>query len=184
MALIWFIESNLVLVVDLSGMSLILLRNFLSSCLVRLCPVSPYAPSRFLLRSSPFLITINSTHATRFYTLCFPCSHLPYPHHNFLSLLTKPFLTPPIRLAVALGCTLSTPLRITDQVPMYDLMKQNIALNGLDSLVSASIYDWGDSPPATIPAHPDIILAADCVYFEPAFPLLQKTLQDLIGEST
>jgi hypothetical protein len=96
----------------------------------------------------------------------------------------KPFLTPPFRLAVALGCTLTTPLRITDQVPMYDLMKQNITLNGLDSLVSASIYDWGDSPPATIPAHPDIILAADCVYFEPAFPLLQKTLQDLIGEST
>jgi len=27
---------------------------------------------------------------------------------------------------------------------------------------------------------PDVILAADCVYFEPAFPLLMKTLQDLI----
>ena len=26
---------------------------------------------------------------------------------------------------------------------------------------------------------PDIILAADCVYFEPAFPLLLRTLQDL-----
>jgi predicted nicotinamide N-methyase len=28
---------------------------------------------------------------------------------------------------------------------------------------------------------PDIILAADCVYFEPAFPLLLQTLQDLMA---
>lgn len=27
---------------------------------------------------------------------------------------------------------------------------------------------------------PDTILAADCVYFEPAFPLLLQTLQDLL----
>lgn len=32
--------------------------------------------------------------------------------------------------------------------------------------------------------HPDIILAADCVYFEPAFPLLLETLQALIGPNT
>lgn len=63
-------------------------------------------------------------------------------------------------------------------------MQQNISLNNLTTKVSASIYDWGTSPPSTIPSHPDIILAADCVYFEPAFPLLQKTLQDLIGENT
>ena len=87
-------------------------------------------------------------------------------------------------LAVALGCTLTTPLHMTDQLPMFELMKQNITLNGLDSKVSASIYDWGESVPVAIPQHPDIILAADCVYFEPAFPLLQKTLQDLIGDST
>jgi len=67
---------------------------------------------------------------------------------------------------------------------MFELMKQNITLNGIDSKVSASIYDWGESVPVAIPQHPDIILAADCVYFEPAFPLLQKTLQDLIGDST
>ena len=28
---------------------------------------------------------------------------------------------------------------------------------------------------------PDIILAANCVYFEPAFPLLMQTLQDLLA---
>jgi hypothetical protein len=30
----------------------------------------------------------------------------------------------------------------------------------------------------------DIIFAADCVYYEPAFPLLEKTLIDLIGDNT
>ena len=28
---------------------------------------------------------------------------------------------------------------------------------------------------------PNIVLAADCVYFEPAFPLLLKTLEDLLS---
>tara|TARA_R110002003_G_scaffold448_18_gene19990 strand:- start:13005 stop:13358 length:354 start_codon:yes stop_codon:yes gene_type:complete len=67
---------------------------------------------------------------------------------------------------------------------MFDLMKRNITLNGLNSRVSASIYDWGERTPSQVPAHPDVILAADCVYFEPAFPLLQQTLKDLIGENT
>jgi len=30
-------------------------------------------------------------------------------------------------------------------------------------------------------AKPDIVLAADCVYFEPAFPLLHETLLRLTG---
>lgn len=67
---------------------------------------------------------------------------------------------------------------------MFDLMKRNITLNNLDSRVAASIYDWGKATPSHLPAHPDIILAADCVYFEPAFPLLQQTLGDLIGDNT
>lgn len=67
---------------------------------------------------------------------------------------------------------------------MLALMKQNIILNSLQDRVKASIYDWGAEVPSDIPRHPDIILAADCVYFEPAFPLLQQTLQDLIGPNT
>lgn len=31
---------------------------------------------------------------------------------------------------------------------------------------------------------PDVVLAADCVYFEPAFPLLLSTLEALIGVET
>jgi hypothetical protein len=67
---------------------------------------------------------------------------------------------------------------------MFDLMKRNVDLNDLNSRVSASIYDWGTATPSQLPAHPDIILAADCVYFEPAFPLLQQTLNDLVGDNT
>lgn len=85
---------------------------------------------------------------------------------------------------MALGCNLTTKLHLTDQEPMFDLMKRNIALNNLDTKVDASIYDWGEPTPAQLPAHPDILLAAECVYFEPAFPLLQQTLKDLIGDNT
>lgn len=89
-----------------------------------------------------------------------------------------------VGLAVAIGCKTDTTLHITDQEPMFELMKQNIALNNLKSRVKASIYDWGRPTPSQLPTHPDIILAADCVYFEPAFPLLQHTLRDLIGKNT
>jgi len=67
---------------------------------------------------------------------------------------------------------------------MFELMKQNITLNDLSSRVSATIYDWGALTPSNLPRKPDVILAADCVYFEPAFPLLQETLKDLIGDKT
>ncbi|EAT87317.1 hypothetical protein SNOG_04926 [Parastagonospora nodorum SN15] len=89
-----------------------------------------------------------------------------------------------VGLAVVLGCKTDKPLHITDQEPMFDLMKRNITLNNLDLRVTASIYDWGAAKSPKLPPHPDIILAADCVYFEPAFPLLQKTLSDLIGDNT
>lgn len=39
----------------------------------------------------------------------------------------------------------------------------------------------GSLPPAALPTRVDLILAADCVYFEPAFPLLVKTLTDLVA---
>ncbi|KAF2399091.1 hypothetical protein EJ06DRAFT_543713 [Trichodelitschia bisporula] len=88
-------------------------------------------------------------------------------------------------LAIALGCGItSPPLLITDQEAMYPLMLKNIALNNLQSRVQPHIYNWGAPPPPSIPAYPSIILAADCVYFEPAFPLLLSTLQDLLGPSS
>lgn len=94
-----------------------------------------------------------------------------------------------VGLAVALGCEVDadSPIYITDQLPMLALMQKNIALNNLQGRVRAEIYDWGTPPPASMLARgecPDIVLAADCVYFEPAFPLLLSTLEDLIGPST
>ncbi|THZ83252.1 hypothetical protein D6C84_05100 [Aureobasidium pullulans] len=89
-----------------------------------------------------------------------------------------------VGLAVALKFQPDQPLQITDQIPMFALMERNIALNDLQDRVKPSIYDWGEAVPEGIPQHPDIILAAECVYFEPAFPLLQQTMKDLIGPNT
>ncbi len=64
---------------------------------------------------------------------------------------------------------------------MLALMKHNISLNHLEDHVVASVYNWADIP---FPDSPDVLLAADCVYFEPAFPLLQQSLLALIGPNT
>ncbi|KIX92214.1 uncharacterized protein Z520_12095 [Fonsecaea multimorphosa CBS 102226] len=97
-----------------------------------------------------------------------------------------------VGLALALGCEDfddGHKIYITDQIPMLALMRKNIALNKLEDKVVAEVYDWGTAPPPTILSpgtqqHPDIVLAADCVYFEPAFPLLLQTLTDLVGPET
>jgi len=47
-----------------------------------------------------------------------------------------------VGLAVAKGCALQTPLLLTDQDEMFELMKHNITLNGLDQTVKAQILDW------------------------------------------
>jgi protein N-lysine methyltransferase METTL21A len=36
-------------------------------------------------------------------------------------------------------------------------------------------------PQEVVQEKPNVILAADCVYFEPAFPLLLTTLEELLG---
>ncbi|KAL4929623.1 putative methyltransferase-domain-containing protein [Aspergillus undulatus] len=90
-----------------------------------------------------------------------------------------------VGLAVASGCELGlSPIYITDQEPMVPLMEANIALNNLDTTVNAAVLDWGTPVSDDIPQHPDVILAADCVYFEPAFPLLISTLKDLLGPNS
>lgn len=71
---------------------------------------------------------------------------------------------------------------LTDQTPMLSLMQRNIALNQLPtSLIHASVLDWGSSDDMK---SPDILLAADCVYFEPAFPLLLQTMGRLMQRRT
>jgi len=72
---------------------------------------------------------------------------------------------------------------LTDQVPLLNIIRENVAINKLSRLCSVAELNWGDPIPADIP-RPDVILAADCVYFEPAFPLLVQTLCDLVGADT
>jgi protein N-lysine methyltransferase METTL21A len=79
---------------------------------------------------------------------------------------------------------------------MLSLMQQNISQNSLETKVTAQILDWGtllspslqenfpDPISSETERHPDIVLAADCVYFEPAFPLLLQTLHRLLGPGT
>ena len=80
-------------------------------------------------------------------------------------------------------------------------MRKNVEMNRLESCVAVAELNWcvlfssvigpqacslfrgTTDPPPDIP-RPDVILAADCVYFEPAFPLLAKTLADLADKST
>jgi len=77
-------------------------------------------------------------------------------------------------------------------------MRQNVTINGLAANVEVAELNWcvvfqplemeahhrrGSSVPRAIPL-PDMILAADCVYFEPAFPLLVQTLADLTLPTT
>lgn len=67
---------------------------------------------------------------------------------------------------------------LTDQAPMLPLLEVNIALNGLDDRVHAAILDWGTELESQY-KDIDLVLAADCVYLEKAFPLLEKTLLDI-----
>ena len=67
---------------------------------------------------------------------------------------------------------------------MLELMEHNIELNNLRDAVQAVVYNWGEPKPPGLPPQTDIVLAADCVYFEPSFPLLQATLGDILGENT
>ncbi|KAA8907838.1 putative methyltransferase-domain-containing protein [Sphaerosporella brunnea] len=91
-------------------------------------------------------------------------------------------------LGVAAGCDLKgSELFITDMEAMIELLHINVALNGLQdrSEIKIELLDWADPVPEVIAQKPiDIIFAADCVYYEPAFPLLEKTLIDLVSENT
>ena len=87
-----------------------------------------------------------------------------------------------LAIAIALGQSSNSHIEITDQVQLLSLMEYNIKLNKLPpELVSASVLDWGE---ASVHKQPDVLLAADCVYFEPAFPLLLVTMKQLIGTNT
>ncbi|KAL3424326.1 hypothetical protein PVAG01_03607 [Phlyctema vagabunda] len=87
-----------------------------------------------------------------------------------------------VGLGVALGCKLNHPLLLTDQENLLDLMHHNVKLNALGSQIHPLVLNWGEPlPKAVLEQKPDVILAADCVYFEPAFPMLLETLEHLLA---
>lgn len=80
-------------------------------------------------------------------------------------------------------------VHITDIDQLVRLMEGNVELNGLASVVSAEKLWWGEPlkyefGPDAISNKTDLVLAADCVYLETAFPLLEKTLLDLTEGET
>ena len=75
-------------------------------------------------------------------------------------------------------------IHLTDLPHILPLLQHNISLNAPAAQVQATVLEWGAQPPENVPSFPDVILAADCVYFEPAFPLLLETLQTLMGNGT
>ncbi|KAI9269267.1 putative methyltransferase-domain-containing protein [Phascolomyces articulosus] len=90
-----------------------------------------------------------------------------------------------VGLALALGCSNLDNMVLTDQIPMMNLMQQNIQLNRVQDKVEAKILDWGEfeDVPETCRS-PDVILASDCVYLEVAFKPLVDTLISLATKET
>ena len=101
--------------------------------------------------------------------------------------------TDAIRLAVAmalrsqremLGSGLSPAIMITDLPVLLPLQQKNIEINQLPSTsIMCCELSWGPSLPISLPdlyCTPEVVLAADCVYFEPAFPMLMETLSNLL----
>lgn len=73
---------------------------------------------------------------------------------------------------------------ITDLPVLLPLQQKNIEINQLPttSIISCEL-SWGPSLPSSLPElyhTPEVVLAADCVYFEPAFPMLLETLSNLL----
>ena len=67
---------------------------------------------------------------------------------------------------------------------LLPLQAHNIALNHFPpQIIESAALPWGPLPAdlRNVYRHPDVVLAADCVYFEPAFPLLLETLSALLG---
>ncbi|KAI9026440.1 putative methyltransferase-domain-containing protein [Phycomyces nitens] len=89
-----------------------------------------------------------------------------------------------VGLAVASAFPGAQNMTLTDQIPMMELMKQNIILNGLEEKVDTQLLDWGTPLPDHILPLPDVILASDCVYLEIAFQPLVDTLLLLSKKET
>ena len=94
----------------------------------------------------------------------------------------------PFRLAISIGLSNSSfrfdgaSITVTDIPAMLPLINANIALNPTKLSIQSLALSWGEPlPVAQSFKAPNIILAADCCYYEPAFPLLLDTLDELVN---
>ena len=95
-------------------------------------------------------------------------------------------------LAVALHLRhtgIGNTIHITDGLDiLIPLIQRNISLNKTNickvSEVLSANLSWGEDLPGAVPGTPDVLLAADCCYLEESFPLLLRTMKDLIGDKT
>lgn len=88
------------------------------------------------------------------------------------------------RLALSLHLLRPSHIHLTDLPTIVPLLIHNIALNSPATPTAAHILEWGGCATNPRVPQPDILLAADCVYFEPAFPLLLQTMQELMRPET
>ncbi|KAI8379469.1 putative methyltransferase-domain-containing protein [Radiomyces spectabilis] len=90
-----------------------------------------------------------------------------------------------VGLAVAKSYPDVKSLILTDQEPLMNLLRENIALNDVAHITTASVLNWGEPLPDSIaPGSVDVILASDCVYLEVAFEPLIHTLLELSSKDT
>ncbi|SMN22207.1 similar to Saccharomyces cerevisiae YNL024C Putative protein of unknown function with seven beta-strand methyltransferase motif [Maudiozyma saulgeensis] len=74
-----------------------------------------------------------------------------------------------------------THVSITDIGGLVPLMQRNIDANKVSGNTNATELMWGE-PLAKEYRDVDLVLAADCVYLEAAFPLLERTLLELTNQ--
>ncbi|KAL9121218.1 MAG: hypothetical protein Q9187_002227 [Circinaria calcarea] len=91
-------------------------------------------------------------------------------------------------LQAAPGNASTPPILITDLDILLPLQSHNISFNSLPSTaIISTALPWGLPLPPSLPSshcYPDILLAADCVYYEPAFPLLLETMGAMMSNIT
>ena len=97
--------------------------------------------------------------------------------------------SPYASLSLALSSPHLSSVHLTDLPTILPLLQHNRSLNALLSPTHISVLPWGSdslftSTSTSTPSSPDIILAADCCYFEPSFPLLLATLQQLLRQDS
>ncbi|XP_076437996.1 protein N-lysine methyltransferase METTL21D-like [Babylonia areolata] len=85
-------------------------------------------------------------------------------------------------VAASLGANVT----VTDLPQFVPLMELNIRDNAasLAGTAQAVALTWGTELDGTVPAAPDLVLLADCIYYEESLEPLVKTVHSLCGENT